>query len=150
MGHGGPESVDGSVVDYYAAAMVANGITAALYQRERTGRGQEVSVSLLGSALAMQSARLVMQQDEPRDINRDMRSGGITGIHPTREGHLYISANTAHFWKSLCALTGMPALADNARYDRPDERRAGTEGVRTCRSRWPPYPQKKKTHNTQN
>lgn len=117
MGKAEPEIVYGSVVDYYAAAMVANGITAALYQRERTGRGQEVSVSLLGSALAMQAARLVMQQDEPRDINRDMRSGGITGIHPTKEGHLYISANTPRFWKALCTLISMPALADNERYD---------------------------------
>jgi len=124
MGHAGPEIVYGSVVDYYAAAMVANGITAALYQRERTGRGQEVSVSLLGSALAMQSARLVMQQDEPRDINRDMRSGGITGIHPTKAGHLYVSANTAHFWKSLCALIGKPELADDERYDSVKKRAA--------------------------
>ncbi|MBO1114205.1 CaiB/BaiF CoA transferase family protein [Bordetella petrii] len=124
MGQGGPEIVYGSVVDYYAAAMVSNGITAALYQRERTGRGQEVSVSLLGSALAMQSARLVMQRDEPRDINRDMRSGGITGIHPTKEGHLYLSANTAHFWKSLCTLIGMPGLAGNERYDSVKKRAA--------------------------
>jgi formyl-CoA transferase len=46
-----------------------------------------------------------------------MRSGGITGLHPTREGTLYISANTPHFWKALCELLGMPELAANSRFD---------------------------------
>src|SRR2546427_8562858 len=50
----------------------------------------------------MQSARMVWAEGEPREVGRDMRSGGITGIHPTREGYLYISANTAHFWAALC------------------------------------------------
>jgi formyl-CoA transferase len=112
-----PEIVYGSAVDYYAASMVSIGVTAALYQRERTGRGQEVGVSLLGSALAMQSARLIMAEDEPKNIDRDMRSGGITGIHPTKSGHLYISANTPHFWNALCTLAGVPELVGNERYD---------------------------------
>lgn len=114
---GPPELLYGSVVDYYASSMVAAGVASALYERERSGRGQFVGVSLLRSALALQSARLVWAEGEPRDIGRDMRSGGITGIHPTGEGYLYISANTPHFWQALCAKTGLPELADNERYD---------------------------------
>lgn len=119
-----PEIVYGSAVDYYAASMLASGVSAALYQREKTGKGQHVTLSLLSSALAMQSARLVMAENEPRDISRDMRSGGITGIHPTREGHLYISANTPHFWRALCERIGDPALADDPRYDTVRKRAA--------------------------
>lgn len=114
---GAPEILYGSVVDYYAAAMVAAGVSSALYERERTGLGQEVSVSLLRSALAMQSARLVWAENEPRELDRDMRSGGITGIHPTGEGYLYISANTPHFWQALCEKTGLPHLASDERFD---------------------------------
>jgi crotonobetainyl-CoA:carnitine CoA-transferase CaiB-like acyl-CoA transferase len=114
---GPPEIVYGSVVDYYAAAMVATGVASALYERERSGHGQYVGVSLLRSALAMQSARMVWADGEPRDIGRDMRSGGITGLHPTRDGHLYLSANTPHFWKALCETAGLPELATNERYD---------------------------------
>ncbi len=122
-----PKIVYGSVVDYYGAAMLANGVTAALLQREKTGEGQHVTVSLLSSALAMQAARLVVTEDEPRAINRDMRSGGITGIHPTRSGHLYLSANTAHFWRSLCTLVGLPELAEDERYDTVKKRAANVE-----------------------
>ena len=114
---GPPEILYGSVVDYFAASMVASGIASALYEREKSGRGQQVGVSLLRAALTMQSARLVWAEDEPRDVSRDMRSGGLTGLHPTREGYLYLSANTPHFWHALCEKTGLMALHDNPRYD---------------------------------
>ena len=115
--HGEPEIVYGSVVDYYAASMLAFGVSSALFHRERTGQGQQVSVSLLRSALAMQSGRFIWAENEPRDVRRDMRSGGITGIHPTRVGSLYVSANTPHFWEALCQLTGLADLAANVDYD---------------------------------
>ena len=114
---GPPEIIYGSVVDYYAAALVAAAVSSALYEREQSGSGQYVGVSLMRAALTMQSARLVWAEGEPKDISRDMRSGGITGIHPTREGYLYISANTPHFWKALCEKTGLAELANNERYD---------------------------------
>jgi formyl-CoA transferase len=114
---GPPEILYGSVVDYYAAALVAAGVASALYEREKSGQGQYVGVSLLRSALAMQSARLVWAEGEPRDVGRDMRSGGITGLHPTGDGHLYLSANTPHFWRALCEKVGLPELAADERYD---------------------------------
>jgi crotonobetainyl-CoA:carnitine CoA-transferase CaiB-like acyl-CoA transferase len=115
-GKEGPEIVYGSVVDFYAASLLAYSVNAALFHRERTGEGQSIGVSLLGSALAMQATRFIWAENEPRDISRDMRSGGVTGIHPTKEGEIYISANTPHFWKALCELASLQELADNPRY----------------------------------
>jgi crotonobetainyl-CoA:carnitine CoA-transferase CaiB-like acyl-CoA transferase len=112
-----PEIIYGSVVDYYAAALLAAGVSSALYERERSGQGQFVGVSLLRAALTMQSARMIWAEGEALDIGRDMRSGGVTGIHPTREGYLYLSANTARFWRALCQLTGLGDLAADPRYD---------------------------------
>lgn len=117
MGKAEPEIVYGSVVDFYASAMIANSVNAALFKRERTGKGSYVEVSLLASALTMQSTRLVWAEGEPKSIERDMRSGGITGIHPTREGYIYLSANTPHFWEALCALIGLETLAADTRYN---------------------------------
>jgi crotonobetainyl-CoA:carnitine CoA-transferase CaiB-like acyl-CoA transferase len=113
---GAPEIIYGSVVDYYAAALLAAGVSSALFERERSGTGQYVGVSLLRAALTMQSARMIWADGEALDIGRDMRSGGVTGIHPTRDGYLYVSANTPRFWQSLCRLTGMEDLADDPRY----------------------------------
>ncbi|MDN3921327.1 CaiB/BaiF CoA transferase family protein [Roseateles violae] len=122
---GPPEILYGSVVDYYAAALLAAGVSSALFERERSGRGQYVGVSLLRSALTMQSARLIWADGEPLDVGRDMRSGGVTGIHPTRDGHLYISANTARFWAALCDKVGLPELAEDPRYDTVKKRAQG-------------------------
>jgi crotonobetainyl-CoA:carnitine CoA-transferase CaiB-like acyl-CoA transferase len=60
---------------------------------------------------------MVWAAGEDLDVGRDMRSGGVTGLHPTREGYLYVSANTPHFWQALCARTGLHALASDPRYD---------------------------------
>lgn len=114
---GWPELVYGSMVDFYAGSLIAYGVTTALYHRERTGEGQRVDISLLATALAMQSARIVWAEDEPREASRDLRSGGITGIHPTKAGQIYISANTPHFWRALCESVGLPELAEDPRYD---------------------------------
>lgn len=119
---GPPEILYGSVVDYYAAAMVSSGVASALYERERSGVGQHVGVSLLRSALTMQSARLVWSDSEPRAVERDMRSGGVTGIHPTRDGYIYISANTPHFWRALCEKTGLTELLETERYNSVKQR----------------------------
>ena len=112
-----PQILYGSVVDYYAASLLAFAVSSALFERSRTGEGLQVDVSLLRSALAMQSARFVWAEGEPRDVARDMRSGGVTGIHPTKQGSLYLSANTPHFWNALCELAGLADLAGDPRYD---------------------------------
>lgn len=121
---GPPELTYGSPVDYYAAALVAGGVASALYEREHSGVGQYVGVSLLRSAMTMQSARMVQGEGERNDISRDMRSGGITGLHPTANGWLYLSANTAHFWRALCERTGLVELVDDSRYDTVKKRAA--------------------------
>ena len=93
---GPPEVLYGSVVDFYASALVAGAVSSALFERERSGLGQFVGVSLLDAAMTMQSTRLVWAEHEGRDVGRDMRSGGITGIHPTKDGFIYISAKETH------------------------------------------------------
>src|SRR5690606_41386539 len=72
---GPPELIYGSVVDYYAAALLAAGVASALYERERSGQGQYVGVSLLRAASTMHSARMNWARDEGYDIGRDLHSG---------------------------------------------------------------------------
>jgi formyl-CoA transferase len=126
---GDPAIVYGSAVDFYAASMLAFAVSSALFERSRTGEGREVKVSLLRSALAMQSARLVWAEGEGRDVARDLRSGGISGLHPTKSGSLYISANAPHFWTALCELTGLPELAADPRLDTMKKRAAHTAEI---------------------
>lgn len=121
---GEPHVVWGSVVDYYAASLVAFAVCGALYAREKSGRPQQVEASLLRSALALQAGRVVWGRDEPREVSRDLRGGKLAAIHPTKEGHLYLQAQTPTFWRALCELTGLDGLADDPRYDDMRKRKA--------------------------
>lgn len=110
-----PQLVLGSVLDYFTSALLAYGVAAALFDRERRGVGQYLSLSLLRSALTIQAGRFVWADGEGRDVARDSGAGGLTGIHPTKEGALYISVHSNHFFAALCELIGRPELAQDPR-----------------------------------
>jgi formyl-CoA transferase len=114
-GTGEPQLVLGSVLDYFTSALLAYGVAAALLHRERSGRGQYLGLSLLRSALTIQAGRFVWADSEGRDVARDSGTGGLTGIHPTREGALYLSVHSNHFFAALCELIGRPELASDPR-----------------------------------
>jgi crotonobetainyl-CoA:carnitine CoA-transferase CaiB-like acyl-CoA transferase len=110
-----PQLVLGSVLDYFTSALLAYGVAAALYHREKNGTGQYLSLSLLRSALTIQAGRFVWAESEGREVARDSGTGGLTGIHPTKQGALYISVHSNHFWAALCELIGRPELAEDPR-----------------------------------
>jgi formyl-CoA transferase len=110
-----PQLVYGSVLDYFTSALLAYSVAAALFQREKSGKGQYLSLSLLRSALTIQAGRFVWAESEGRDVARDSGTGGLTGIHPTKAGALYISVHSNHFWAALCELIGRPELASDPR-----------------------------------
>ncbi len=110
-----PQLVLGSVLDYFTSALLAYGVAAALFHRERSGKGQYLSLSLLRSALTIQAGRFVWADNEGRDVARDSGTGGLTGIHPTKAGALYISVHSNHFFAALCQSIGRPDLASDPR-----------------------------------
>ena len=90
--------------DYATALLLFGGIVSALYVREHTGRGQDVSTSLLGAALALQNNSVVHfnEHDQWREkfVRTDLpeiRSNGGTSremnaarqaARPDASGHL--------------------------------------------------------------
>ncbi|MFN0144979.1 MAG: CaiB/BaiF CoA transferase family protein [Dehalococcoidia bacterium] len=55
VSNGLPTAGDSPIVDFMAATQLAFGVASALYERERTGRGGEVDVSLLGASMTLQN-----------------------------------------------------------------------------------------------
>ena len=61
--------VSSAVADFTTGVAIAWGVCAALYNRERTGKGQKIETTLLGTALALQTGgflQLAALDDEPR------------------------------------------------------------------------------------
>lgn len=119
-----PHNVSGSILDYYAASMAALGVVAALHHRARTGQGQFAETSLLATALTMQAGRFVWVDGEPREVNRDLQLGKLAVVHPTKDGHLFVSAHSEAFWGHLCEILELPDLAADERYNTMRKRTA--------------------------
>ena len=94
-----PTPVGASVGDQHSASLLALGILAALFYRERAGKGQKIEVSLLQSVMDLQAEALAyyLNGGGVKSITRSQ--SGISmpymeapyGIYKTRDGYLAIS-----------------------------------------------------------
>jgi crotonobetainyl-CoA:carnitine CoA-transferase CaiB-like acyl-CoA transferase len=115
---GAPVRTGTSVVDLSTGANAAQGILAALYVRERTGRGQRVDVSLLGSTIAWMTYHAVAYfatGEVPQRLGSSHPSVAPYGAFPTRDGFLVVAIAFDSHWKKFCEVTGNPELSDHPR-----------------------------------
>jgi tetratricopeptide (TPR) repeat protein len=78
----------GALADYTAGMHMVQGILFALLQRERTGVGQKVSVSLYNSMLAMQMQEAAMIMMADSEVN--WAAMPLSGVFETRTGALWL------------------------------------------------------------
>ena len=128
----GPRTVGVSAVDHHGAALLALGIVAALFKRERTGKGCRIDVDLLSSALDLQMETLVCYLNGPRSESvvppkyiGGWIYGAPYGIYPTRGGHIAISLTSI---KSLSEALSSPELG----VFRDDEHYSKREAIAAC------------------
>ena len=126
LGYGGdpegwPALPGGQVADVGGGSLFAVvGILAALYERERTGRGRLVDVSMTEGAMAfihMQlGARLAAGAAAvPLRRGAELLNGGAAcyGVYRTRDGrYLAVGALEPKFFAGLCEAIGRPDLVD--------------------------------------
>jgi crotonobetainyl-CoA:carnitine CoA-transferase CaiB-like acyl-CoA transferase len=101
--------------DYTAGMHLVQAILLALLQREKTGRGQEVAVSLFESLLALQMQEAAMWLQRERDLNW----GGfpLTGVFPTRDGAVVlVGAFKPNPLQDICRALELPDLSAEPRY----------------------------------
>lgn len=91
-----PTPAGAAVVDQHAAALLAMGILAALYHRQRTGEGQCIEVTMVQAALDLQLEPLVYHMNGGM-VRRPTEPLGSSfheapyGIYPTLDGYLALS-----------------------------------------------------------
>ena len=116
-----PQKMPVALMDLLAAHQLKEGLLTALYQRERTGRGALVQVSLLDSALASlanQAATFLVTGRDPRPLG-----SGHPSIVPYGTGYtaadgqrLVLAVGTDGQFRQLCAALDRPAWATDARF----------------------------------
>ncbi len=103
------------------------GIAAALYHRERTGQGQEVSVSLLDAytsahEINLQSLSIADGVEPTRSGSVHPIIGGIGVYTVGAGGHVVLAAINDRQWEGTCVAMGRPELAADPRFDSGSQR----------------------------
>ncbi|MGH7935148.1 MAG: CaiB/BaiF CoA transferase family protein [Candidatus Binataceae bacterium] len=117
---GPPLKAGPAVVDILGAAHLCAGILAAIRQRDRTGKGLMVELSLNESSiptLTTHLGSLGMGITKFRDGNRS--SGGVIvpyNGYPASDGWVMILSADQARWTKLCQLMGRPELAEDPRF----------------------------------
>ena len=115
----GPVRVGIPVADLTAGLFAAQGIMTALLEREVSGEGQWVQVSLLASQIAMmdfQAARWLMCGDVPQQAGNNHPTSIPTGVFATSDGHINIAATGDLMWTRLARALGLDALLQDPAY----------------------------------
>ncbi|MFT3800116.1 MAG: CoA transferase [Burkholderiaceae bacterium] len=114
------------VVDMATALYAFQALSAALYARRATGEGRYLDISLMQSACALQSIRLMQSHFEGGTI----RPGGVPqGNFRTADGWMSIVAFNDRDFGKLCVLLDMPEAADDPRFATRAERFANQDAL---------------------
>lgn len=115
-----------SMVDFMTGAMMATGLLAALLDAQRTGRGRDVDVDLLSTALHQTSYPAIWYMNEGEITTRAPRSAhpSVTPsqLFKSADGWLFVMAQLPKFWSTLIELIGRPELGRDRRFSTPGER----------------------------
>lgn len=116
---GPPVRVGVSLIDLGTGVWAALGVLAALYERERTGAGRTLEVSLYETALSLLASQLVGYLGAGVVPGREGSAFSQIApyqIFPTRDGDLMIVAGNDKLFAALCEVLGVPELRKDARF----------------------------------
>jgi len=128
---GPPTKLGASLADICAGMMASSGVLAALFARERDGRGRRVDVALFDSVVATlcyQAQGYLLTGEEP------VRSGNS---HPSltpyesfeaADGHVIVAVGNDTLWKRFCAVAA-PEL-DRPEFEKNPDRVRRRPGLR--------------------
>lgn len=100
-----------AIADMAAGMLLSNGISLALLERERSGRGQWVKVSLLEALISMldfQAARWTVDHEIPAAAGNDHPTIAPMGTFHASDGYLNIAAPNDRLFRRLQIAMGMP------------------------------------------
>lgn len=110
---GPPTKVGFTVVDAACGHALCHGIIAALFRRERTGRGEVIRISLYDVALHLQTGPLVEYLMTGVQTPRSGNSAPLTApadLLRCADGEIIVSAYLDAHWQRFAAAIGAPEL----------------------------------------
>ncbi len=107
-------------------------ILAALHERNATGRGRQIDISLLDGMLGLLGylAQLAFFTGEDPQAQGSQHPNLVPyGQFPARDGSIIIACLTNSFWERICRALGIEELIEDTRFDSLEKRRDNREVV---------------------
>jgi crotonobetainyl-CoA:carnitine CoA-transferase CaiB-like acyl-CoA transferase len=116
---GPPYRLGVAIADIVSGMFAAQGITLALFARERTGRGQNVDLGMLDSVAALltyQAAIYFATGSAPRRMGNRHPTIVPYETFAASDGDFVIAVGNDEQWRRFCAAAGLDALAADERF----------------------------------
>lgn len=111
---GPPMRAGAAVIDVISGVYAAVGAMTALLERQTSGKGQWVQISLLHSGFGLmdfQAARYLYDGTVPGRSGNDHPTSMPTSAYQTKDGYINIGAGGDKMWHALCRGIGHPDAA---------------------------------------
>lgn len=122
-----PEQIGGPVFDQMTGTLLVYGILAALVKKERSGVGQQVEVSLLGSGIHLQAyninTALLRGRQIPRPSRKAMKNVMSNHFQCADGEWLLLSEPQDRFWPKFCEALGIQQYEKDERFADAAKRR---------------------------
>ncbi len=115
-----PTRVGTSIGDITAGLFTTIGINAALYDREKTGKGAYIDVSMLDCQIA------ILENAIARYLSKNEIPGPMGSRHPsiapfeafkTKDSYIIIAAGNDKLFKNLCDVLNIPEISEDEKFN---------------------------------
>ena len=128
----GPQRVGVALTDVMTGVYAAFGIMTALWERNRSGIGQKIELSLLDvqvTSMATLAASYFASGVVPTRQGNAHPTIVPSDIFPCKDGAILITVGNDSQFKSLCKAVGLSELADDVRYATNEARAINRESI---------------------
>ena len=122
---GGPQKVGVAVTDLMTGMYAVSAITAALYNREKTGKGQSIDLALLDTQvayLANQSMNYLVGNEIPQRHGTAHPNIVPYQAVKAKDGHFMLAVGNNQQFERFCMAIGLAELAKDAKYSSNSQR----------------------------
>ncbi len=116
---GEPYRAGVAIADLAAGIFASNAIVAALFARERAGKGQRIDISLLDSMVALMSyvaSNYLVSGEVPQRYGNAHPNIVPYQEFQAKDGYIALAAGNDNQWTKLCNLIGHPEWAEDDRF----------------------------------
>jgi crotonobetainyl-CoA:carnitine CoA-transferase CaiB-like acyl-CoA transferase len=114
-----------NMIDYCTGTSAAFAITAALFGREKTGRGQRIDLALLDVAIYSMCSYLTHFKRRgvlPKREGSSQPASGVSQNFKTKDGFILIMARQDGPWKKLCKALNIEDVGNKPQYTTQKQR----------------------------